>query len=77
MRNHANRNLPDTSIAPDLGPGDAVPAWMTPELIQRTLDVWQPRYATRLTRADAIAILHRVGRLMEVLRNSSTVEQCT
>jgi hypothetical protein len=45
----------------------APPAWITEELIAETLDVWQPYYANRLTRADAIEILRSVGRLVDVL----------
>ena len=45
----------------------SVPAWVSEELIAETLDVWNPYYAARLTRADAIEILQSVGRLVDVL----------
>lgn len=45
----------------------ATPAWITPELVAHTLRVWQPYYRERLTVADAVDIIVRVGRLCEVL----------
>ncbi len=44
---------------------DGAPAWITPELIESTLRVWQPHYAIRLSPADAVTILRSVGRLFE------------
>jgi hypothetical protein len=44
-----------------------LPAWITPELIAKTIGVWQPYYATRLTEDDAVAMLQGVGRLFKVL----------
>ena len=49
-------------------PGNDLPAWVTAELIEATLEVWQPRYSYQLTRDDAIAIIKSVGHLFEVLR---------
>jgi hypothetical protein len=43
------------------------PAWVTAELIQETIRVWQPYYADPLTADDALAIILGVGRLFEVL----------
>ena len=43
------------------------PNWITPELIEHTLRVWQPYYATPLTTDDALAIIQSVGRLIEVV----------
>lgn len=45
----------------------AAPDWITPELIQRTIDVWQPYYEDTLTTEDAITILRNVDRLLCVL----------
>ncbi|GIW76477.1 MAG: hypothetical protein KatS3mg104_1540 [Phycisphaerae bacterium] len=47
------------------------PDWITPELVQRTLSVWQKRSLTRLTEADAIEILRTVGRLADVLMTTA------
>jgi hypothetical protein len=46
------------------------PAWITPELVDLTLRVWQPYYETQLSRDDAIAIIRSVGRLIGVLSRS-------
>jgi hypothetical protein len=40
---------------------------VTPELIEQTIRVWQPRYGEPLTPDDALAIILNVGRLFEVL----------
>ena len=45
------------------GPGE----WITPELIQITLKVWQPRYKAQLSEDDARTILLSVGRLFDTL----------
>jgi len=53
--------------------GDAVavppgtPEWITPELIRRTLQVWQPYYAQRLTPEDAVTMIRSAGELFAVL----------
>jgi hypothetical protein len=43
------------------------PRWVTPELIQHTLRVWQPYYDHPLIPADALAIIMGVSRIVEVL----------
>jgi hypothetical protein len=40
------------------------PAWLTEELIDATLKVWQPYYDAPLTREDAIEMILVAGRLM-------------
>lgn len=45
-----------------------LPDWISDELILNTLETWQPYYADRLTRDDAIAIIKNVGGLFECLR---------
>ncbi len=49
-----------------------LPAWITPELIKATMEVWQPYYRDELTDLDAIEILQSTSRLFEVItaRNS-------
>lgn len=44
------------------------PEWVTPELLESTLETWQPYYEGRLTSADALEILLRVGQLVDALR---------
>lgn len=65
------------SIQPDcLAPGSAptgelpagTPEWITPELVDRTIRVWQPFYReAQLSPADAVQILVGTGRLLAVL----------
>jgi hypothetical protein len=45
----------------------ALPAWVTPELIEDTIQVWQPYYKEDLTAADAVAIMVNVTELLAVL----------
>ena len=44
-----------------------VPTWITPELIELTLRVWQPYYSQPLTTADAVAMLLDVAQLFNIL----------
>ena len=37
------------------------PPWITDQLIEKTLDVWQPYYSYRLTSEDALVIIKNVG----------------
>lgn len=48
-----------------LPPG--TPAWVTPQLVERTLRVWQPYYENPLTLNDALIMILAVGRLYEVV----------
>jgi hypothetical protein len=52
--------------APFAVPSDT-PAWITPELIQATQKVWEPRYGRPLSREEAITIVQNAGRLFEFL----------
>lgn len=55
------------------GPENPLPAgtpeWMTPQLINSTLQTWQPFYQQRLTIGDAIEILRSTGLLIDLLGN--------
>lgn len=42
------------------------PDWITAELVEETLRVWQPFYEEQLIPADALEIITGVGRLLEV-----------
>jgi hypothetical protein len=59
-------DLPRTRPIPVTVPAGA-PAWVTAELLEHTLRVWQPKYNVPLTPDDALAIILNVGRLFEVL----------
>ena len=43
------------------------PGWVTEEMIDHTLETWQPYYVSPLTRDDALAIIKSVADLFEVL----------
>lgn len=43
------------------------PAWITPELVARTLQVWQPYYKQPLSPQDAVTMILDVSRLFDVL----------
>jgi hypothetical protein len=48
---------------------DVVPRWVTPELIEQTIRVWQPRYGLPLTDDDAVQLILTASRLGEVLKS--------
>jgi hypothetical protein len=45
-----------------------VPAWITPELIEQTIKVWQPYYTSPLQPDDAVTMILGVGQLFDTLR---------
>jgi|CXWL01.1.fsa_nt_gi hypothetical protein len=55
-----------------LPPG--TPEWITPELVEQTVAVWQPRYETPLSIEDAVAILVGSTRLLRLLMEETSVE---
>jgi hypothetical protein len=50
------------------------PRWVTAELIEHTLRVWQPYYAERLTFDDALEMILNVAALGELLREKTKNE---
>ena len=50
------------------------PSWVTSELIEKTIHVWQPYYADRLTAEDALAMILNVAGLCEVLAEGTNHE---
>lgn len=66
MRNVPDKS-PDSHDAAAQPHAEALPSWITEELIGRTLKIWNPRYGGVLTRDDAIAIILSVSRLYGVL----------
>lgn len=42
-------------------------AWMTAELIEQTLRVWEPHYGRTLSAEEAVEILTSVGLLLDAL----------
>jgi len=48
--------------------GSDLSDWVSDDLIQKTVGIWQPYYPNQLTRDDAIAIINNVGGLIDCLR---------
>jgi hypothetical protein len=44
-----------------------LPPWITAELVQYTMETWQPHYGRPLTIDEATEILHNFGRLIDHL----------
>jgi hypothetical protein len=55
---------------PGIVPAGA-PDWITAELIEQTIRVWQPFYAEVVTPEEAVTMILNVGRLYEVLSSGS------
>ena len=45
-----------------------LPDWVSDDLLQKTIEIWQPYYPNQLTRDDAIAIINNVGGVIDCLR---------
>lgn len=43
------------------------PTWVTTELVEHTIRVWQPYYSVPLTPNEAVEIIGNVSRLLRVL----------
>jgi hypothetical protein len=54
---------------PDESSTIAAPAWVTPSLLALTVRVWSKRCGRPIDHAEAMDILLRVGRLMDVLKS--------
>jgi hypothetical protein len=50
------------------------PSWVTPELIEHTLRVWQPFYQDQLIPEDALEIILNIGCLVDVLSSGGRHE---
>jgi len=46
------------------------PKWVTPELVNDTLALWQPYYGGNLTEEDAVEILVAVGGVLDGISKS-------
>jgi len=55
----------------DSATSSVLPAWITPELMASTRDVWGPKYDRALSDWEVIDILAQVGRLLDVLLDES------
>jgi hypothetical protein len=47
------------------------PDWITPELVEATIRVWQPYYEEVLTAEEAVTMILDVGRLFDALSSGS------
>ena len=69
----SNRKI-DCKVA-EGAPPSIVPAgtpdWITPELVEATIRVWQPYYEALLTPEEACKMLLYVGRLYQVLSSGA------
>lgn len=65
---HASSALPDPHGANATIP-TAAPAWVTPQLLDDTLQAWQPFFKRTLTPTDALEILLDWGRLLDLLES--------
>lgn len=56
-------------------PSSIVPAgtpdWVTTELVEQTIRVWQPYYEATLTTEEAVTMILNVGRLYQALSSGS------
>jgi hypothetical protein len=48
------------------------PEWITAELIEQTIRVWQPHYQATLTPEEAVTMIQSVGRLYDVFSSGSS-----
>ena len=48
------------------------PHWITAELIEKTICVWQPYYETVISPEEAITMIQSVGRLYQALSSGSS-----
>lgn len=47
------------------------PDWITAELIEQTIRVWQPYYEAVISPEEAVAMIQSVGRLYQALSKKS------
>ncbi len=64
----------ETSPSIQLPPG--CPGWITSELIENTIHVWQPYYPNRLQPADAMEMILNAGHLMLSIKEISCEKIC-
>ena len=48
------------------------PDWITAELIEQTIRVWQPYYQAVVTPEEAVTMILNVGRLFQALSSGSS-----
>ncbi|MBL8827451.1 MAG: hypothetical protein JNM18_10785 [Planctomycetaceae bacterium] len=63
-----------SSPPPPLRIPAGAPAWITLELIEHTIRVWQPFYQKQLIPEDALEIIQGIGRLLKELSHGDDHE---
>ena len=67
MRGNSPAPFPlDGHVAASIMPAGA-PSWITAELVEETVRVWQPYYEQPLTHDDAVAMMLNVGELFDAI----------
>jgi hypothetical protein len=69
--NHQRDCETEDGAASGIVPAGA-PDWITQELIEATIRVWQPYYAELLTPEEAVTMIQNVGRLFSALSSGSS-----
>jgi len=69
-RSNRQRDGAKTEDAKSIVPAGA-PDWITAELVEETIRVWQPFYREVVTPEEAVTMILNVGRLYEVLSSGS------
>ncbi len=68
--NHKRDCEAQEGARPSIVPAGA-PDWITPELVEATIRVWQPYYQEVLTPEEAVTMIIDVGRLFDALSSGS------
>jgi hypothetical protein len=70
-RGGPRKNCGDEEYAQSSNVPAGTPDWITPELIEQTIRVWQPYYQATLTTEDAVTMILSVGRLYQAFSSES------
>ncbi|MEZ6131318.1 MAG: hypothetical protein R3C59_21795 [Planctomycetaceae bacterium] len=62
-----SRKNTDKHATPQVVVPDGAPSWVTPELIEKTLEVWQRYYEEELIPEDALAMIMGTSQLFQSL----------
>ena len=69
--NHQEDCVTPEGARPSIVPA-GMPDWITPELVELTIRVWQPYYPTILTPEEAVIMILNVSRLSRALSSGSS-----
>jgi len=53
-------------------PKQALPVWISEQVIAETKEVWSPKYGHALTTEEALEILLSMGRLLDAIQGQGT-----